>query len=61
MRKISINALLKNIRVCVDGAFHDSVRPESFRVFFFFFISFIFNAVNSEALICKRKPNSEGF
>ena len=54
----------KNIRICVDGAFHDSVnlqiRPDSFR-FFFFFISFIFNGVNSEALICMRKPNSEKF
>ena len=26
-----------------------------------FFISFIFNSVNSEALICIRKPNSVGF
>ena len=53
----------KNIRICMDWAFHDSVnlkiRPESFR--FFFFNSFIFNSVNSEALICMRKPNSEGF
>ena len=44
----------------MDEAFHDSVnlqmRPESFR--FFFFISFIFNSVNSEALIWIRKPNS---
>ena len=48
----------------MDEAFHDSVnlqmRPESFRfcVLFFFFISFIFNSVNSEALIWIRKPNS---
>ena len=28
---------------------------------FVFFNSFIFNSVNSEALICMRKPNSEGF
>ena len=45
----------KNIRICVDGAFHDSVnlqiRPESFR-FFFSFLSY------SEVLICIRKPNS---
>ena len=44
----------------MDGAFHDSVNlqiwPESFR---FFLISFIFNSVNSETLICMRKPNSE--
>ena len=50
----------------MDGAFHDSVnlqiRPESFRFFVvvvvFFFIYFIFNSLNSEALICIRKPNS---
>ena len=52
----------ENIRICMDGAFHDSInlkiRPESFH---FFFNSFIFNSVNSEALIGMRKPNSEGF
>ena len=45
----------------MDEAFHDSVNPqiwpESFR-FFFFLISFIFNSLNSETLICMRKPNS---
>ena len=35
------------------------IRPESFR--FFLLISFIFNSVNSEALVYMRKPNSEGF
>ena len=48
----------KNIRICVDRAFQDSVnlqiKPESFR-FVFSFLSY------SEALICMRKPNSEGF
>ena len=28
---------------------------------FVFLISFIFNSVNSEALICMRKPNFVGF
>ena len=39
----------KNIRICVDGAFHDSVNlqiwPESFR-FFFFFIFDKFRSLN---------------
>ena len=52
----------KNIRICVDGAFHDSVTTNMNRIVsFFFFISLIFNSLNSEALICMRRPNSEGF
>ena len=55
----------KNIRICVDGAFHDSVTTNMTRIisffFSFFFISLIFNSLNSEALIYMRRPNSEGF
>ena len=51
----------KNIRIYVDGAFHDSVNLQIWPESFCFFISFIINSVNSGALICIRKPNSVGF
>ena len=52
----------KNIRICVDGAFHDSVTTNMTRIVSFcFFISLIFNSLNSEALICMRRPNLKDF
>ena len=60
--KIYINALLKIFIFVRTGLFTivSIYKYNQNHFIFFFLISCIFNSVNSEALICMRKPNSEG-